>query len=118
MKNERLISFLLRAGIATALMYAGTAALLDPFSWVGFLPYWIEAVMPRGVVLTAFSIYEIFLALWLLTSKRAFLASGLSSATIFFIIAFNVASLDIVFRDVPILFASLALMALTHQGRS
>lgn len=115
MHNERLISFLLRAGIATAFLYATIAALLDPFSWVGFLPTWIEAVVPRTAVLSLFSIYEGVLAFWLLSGKRAFQASACASATLFCIIIFNIGSLDILFRDVPILFAALAMMAMTKE---
>ncbi len=113
MQNERLISFLLRIGIAIAFLYAAVAAFLDPFSWIGFLPIWIEDIIPRSVVLSIFSTFEILLSLWLLSGKVVFRSAVLSSATLGAIILFNIQSLDIVFRDVPILFAALALMAMT-----
>ena len=116
MKNERLISFLLRIGIAIAFLYAAIAAFLEPSSWVGFLPAWIDGIVPRGTLLSIFSIYEILLALWLLTGKMPFRAAAVSSATMFAIIVFNIGSLDILFRDVPILFAALALMTLTYKA--
>lgn len=115
MKNERLISFLLRAGIAIAFLYAAIAAFLDPFSWVGFMPSWIDAIVPRSILLSLFSTYEIVLALWLLSGKQIFRAATLSSATLFFIILFNISSLDILFRDVPILFAALALIVMAKK---
>lgn len=115
MHNERLISFLIRAGIATAFLYAAIAAFLEPFSWVGFLPTWIEAIIPRTAVLSLFSTYEVALALWLLSGKHAFRASACAAATLFCIIIFNIGSLDILFRDVPILFAALAMMAMTYK---
>ena len=115
MKYERLISFLLRAGIAIAFLYAAISSFLDPFAWIGFMPAWIERVVPRAALLSLFSAYEIILALWLLSGKQAYRAAALSSATLFAIIIFNVASLDILFRDVPILFAALALMALQKK---
>ncbi len=115
MHNERLISFLLRSGLAIAFVYAAIAAFLDPFSWVGFLPTWIDAVIPRTVMLSVFSTYEIVLALWLLSGRYAFRASACSAATLFCIILFNIGSLDILFRDVPILFAALALIAMTNE---
>lgn len=115
MKNERLISFLLRIGIAIAFLYAAIAAFLDPFSWIGFLPAWIDSIIPRGALLSLFSLYEILLALWLLSGKMSFHAAMVSSATMGAIIVFNISSLDILFRDVPILFAALALMAMTYD---
>lgn len=117
MQNERLISFLLRVGIANAFLYAAIAAFLDPFSWVGFMPSWIDAVIPRSILLSLFSTYEIVLALWLLSGKQIFRAATLSSVTLFFIILFNISSLDILFRDVPIFFAGLALITLVVKPR-
>lgn len=117
MKYERLISFLLRAGIAIAFLYAAIAAFLDPFAWIGFLPSWLDGMATRKLFLLLFSSYEIVLALWLLSGKQALRAATFSSATLFLIILFNVASLDILFRDVPILFAALALMALTKNSQ-
>lgn len=117
MKNEQLISFLLRIGIAIAFLYAAIAAFLDPFSWIGFLPTWIDGIIPRGVLLSLFSLYEILLALWLLSGKIPFRAAMVSSVTMTSIIVFNINSLDILFRDIPILFSALALMALTIKQR-
>ncbi|MBI4253380.1 hypothetical protein HY623_04380 [Candidatus Uhrbacteria bacterium] len=118
MKNERLISFLLRAGIAVAFLYAAIAAFLDPFSWVGFMPAWIDAIVPRNMLLMIFSVYETGLALWLLSGRAAYYSAAFSSATLFFIILFNISSFDILFRDVPILFAALAMVAMTARSRT
>lgn len=116
MQNERLISFLLRIGIAIAFLYASIAAFLDSFSWIGFLPPWIDTIVPRGVVLSIFSTYEILLSLWLLSGRAVVRSSALSAATLCGIILFNIQSFDIVFRDVPILFSALALVALAKKA--
>lgn len=115
MNNERLISFLLRAGIAIAFLYAAIAAFLDPFSWIGFMPSWIDVVVPRSILLSLFSAYEIVLSFWLLSGKHIVRGVLVAAATLFFIIIFNITLLDIVFRDIPILFAALALMALEKK---
>ncbi len=63
-----------------------------------------------------FSIYEIVLGLWLLTDKKTFHAASLAALTMTMIIIFNLSALDLVFRDVAILFAALALAALHHKN--
>ena len=109
--------FLLRVGVATVLLYAASASLIDPNSWIGFLPGWMRTMMPPKILLTAFSIYEILLALWLLSGKRTFEASLLAALTLFAITITNFRILEIVFRDIAIMFGALALAALTKKPR-
>ena len=115
MSQFRLASFLLRVGLASVFLYAAVAAFLDPAAWIGFLPSWIRSVMPMGTVLFLFSSYEVLLALWLLSNKKVIYAAGLSALTLLAIIAQNILALDLVFRDVAILFAALALGVLSRE---
>lgn len=105
-------SFLLRVGLATALLYAATASLLDPDSWIGFIPAIFRSIISGEILLALFSIYEAALALWLLSGKSAFYSALLAAATLFFITVFNLGALDIVFRDIAIIFMALALAVL------
>ncbi len=114
MKNALLISFFLRVGLAIVFLYAAVAAFLDPNSWIGFLPSPLRAMLPAQALLTAFSIYEIILALWLLSGKKTYYAAILSGLTMLAIIVFNMGALDIIFRDVAILFMALALATLSR----
>ncbi len=117
MASPKLPSFLLRVGIALTLLYAATAAFLDPTSWVGYLPAWVRSLVPAGPLLATFSILEIALGLWLISGKQPRLAGMAAAATLFAITVANIQELDIVFRDIGLLAASLAIVAL-HRGES
>lgn len=110
-RNERLVSFLLRTGLAVGFLYAALSSFLDPNAWIGFLPMEIRAVLPGQILLFLFSSFEVALALWLLVGHAVRAAAWTSIVTITLIIVFNLPSLDIVFRDFVILAASGALLA-------
>jgi len=118
MKNERLISFLLRSGLAIVFLYASVDAFSDQSSWIGFVPQWVQGVIPGMLFLTLFSTGEAILAVWFLSGKNSFIAAMISNAILLLIIIANVAVLDILFRDVAILFASLALTALSYESKT
>lgn len=115
--QKYLESFLLRVGLAMVFLYAAVAATLDPPSWLGFFPRWISALLPVRPLLLLFSTYQFLLALWLLSGKKTQLAALLSGLTIGAIIITNIWHLDIVFRDVAILFAAAALWVLSREQR-
>lgn len=116
MKYERLVSFLLRAGVATVFLYAAVAATLEPTAWVGFFPQFLRALIPDRVLLTLFSLYELTLGLWVLSGRKTFYAGLLASATLLAIIVVNITLLDIVFRDIAIFFAALALVFFNRRS--
>lgn len=107
------VSFFLRFGIAFSFLYTAVSSFLSPNSWIGFFPMFLRDLIPANILLLIFSIFEIILALWLISNKAIFYASILSSFTLLGIIIFNFSSFDIVFRDVTILFAALALAFLS-----
>ncbi len=111
-----LISFLLRLGIAIPFLYAAIAATLDPNSWIGFFPPWLQSILPGGVLLGLFSLYELALSLWLLSGKKTYYAGGLASLTLLAITITNLTVLDIVFRDLGLLLAAIALTILHKKS--
>ena len=113
--KEFLISLLLRSGIAIVFIYAAISSFLNPTSWIGFVPGFIELVIPGGIFLIIFSVYEIILGFGLLADYKTFSLSIISSITLFFILFGNILALDILFRDIAILFMSLALVALSSR---
>lgn len=117
MDRQNLASFLLRIGIACVLLYAAVASLLDSTSWIGFLPQWSRNLIPAAILLTIFSIFEIALALLLLSGKRPKEAAVISALTLAAITIANIGVFDIVFRDVGLLFSAFALVAL-HWEKS
>jgi len=116
-KREELVSLFLRIGIVTTLFYAAIASFLNPLAWIGFIPSWIEVIISREIFLSVYSAYEIILGIWLLSNKKIFYASILSALTMFVIVVFNLGAFDIVFRDIAILFAAIALVVLSYRKR-
>lgn len=114
---DRLSSFLIRAGLAAAFFYAATSAFLMPEAWVGFLPLWLKEKLSANLLLPAFSLYEIILGLWLLAGVWLRLSAALAFLTFFAIIFYNLGSLDIVFRDIPLMLAALALFFAGARAR-
>ena len=108
-------SFLLRAGLAIILLYAGFSALLNPLAWVAFMPGWLIVIVSPNFFLPTFAVFQILLALWLLSNKFILEAALVTSLILLAIIIFNLAALDIVFRDLTILFACFALLALHYK---
>mgnify|MGYP001596994146 CR=1 FL=1 len=116
MSSVPLVSFILRAGLSLVFLYAAVASLLEPTSWIGFMPGFIRASGFAGALLRIFSFWEIALALWLLSNRAVFFAALAASATLVAITVVNITALDIVFRDVAILFMALALAVLTKPA--
>ncbi|MBI4272460.1 DoxX family membrane protein [Candidatus Uhrbacteria bacterium] len=114
--HERLVSFLLRVGLAVAFLYAAVSSFLDPSSWIGFFPSAVRQIFAGQILLVIYSLYEIVLAIWLLTGKYARNAAWCALATLILIILSNITLLDILFRDLTIFTAAGALLALHwHQ---
>jgi len=111
MIHKKLVSFLLRVGVATVFLYAAVAATLDPSAWIGFFPQFVRNLIPGTALLILFSAYEIALGLWILSGRKTFYAGLFAAATLLAIIVVNITLLDIVFRDIAIFFAALALIA-------
>ncbi len=109
-----LAMFLLRVALAIPFLYAAIASFLQPEAWVGFFPPWLLFI-PGSVLLTIFSLYELALAFWLLSGKQAYYAALLAALSLAGIIVFNLGALDIVFRDLGLLFAALALLFLSKR---
>ena len=106
-------AWVLRLAIAFAFIYPAVSAYLDPFSWIGFFPPFMKNLVgSETLLLTLFGLSEIAIALWILTARRVFIPALIASVYLLAIVLFNLASLDIVFRDVSILLAALALALL------
>lgn len=115
--NDRIktSSFFLRSGIATVFLYAAIASFLQPDAWVGFFPFWLRNLISENILLILFSIYQLVLAGWLLSGKKIIFAAELSGLTLLSIIVANYGFLDVLFRDIAILFSAIGLIAL-HWG--
>lgn len=116
--NKRvLISVLLRVGLAFTLLYAAIAGFMNPLSWIGFIPSFIANSMSVMVALKIFGIIQIILAIWLLSNWKIYYAAKINAALVLAIILFNLGAMGILFRDVAIFFASLALAVLSYKKK-
>ena len=115
MENNKITSLLLRLGIAFSFFYVAIFSFINPTNWVGFLPSFLTNIISGDILLPIFSVYEIMLGLWLISNKKIFYASILSSITLLSIIILNFGALDIIFRDISILLASIALTFLSKE---
>lgn len=115
MDKEGLVSLFLRLGLAFTFIYVGFAALVNPANWVGFIPEFVDNIIARNSFLVIHSVFDIALGLWILTGWKNFYSSVVASVLLFGIIVFNLGALDIVFRDIGLLFAALALAALSKK---
>lgn len=101
-------SLLLRIGLAFTFLYVAIASFLEPVNWIGFFPF-----EPSAFVFQAFSVFELFLALWLLSGVKTFFAALISAVLLAGIVVTNLGAMDIVFRDAGLFFAALALAVLS-----
>ena len=58
MHSTRLVSLLLRVGLAVVFLYAAVASWFDPNSWLGFFPEFLTAVIPARVLITGFAGFQ------------------------------------------------------------
>jgi len=115
--KTKLVSFFLRSGIGIAFLYAAIASTLNPTSWQGFIPLFITNILPANLFLRLFSLYELTLFLWLISGKKIRYAGIVSIITLIGIIIFNIGAFEILFRDVAIIFAAIALTVLTWNKK-
>ncbi len=106
-----LSEWFLRIGIAFAFLYPPIDALTDPYSWIGYFPSFItDFVAPHSMLLLhAFGVVEVLLALWILLGKRIWIPCLVAVVMLAAIILFNIPQFPVLFRDVSIAFMAAAL---------
>lgn len=115
--REQKILLLLRIGLAFSFFYAALSSLIDPQSWIGYFPQFVRALAPSELMLAAgFSFVELVVGGWILSGKNIFVPSVIATTMLFGIIIFNLPQMQIIFRDISILFMALAL-AIANQKR-
>src|SRR3989344_5747529 len=112
MPREKLVSFFLRIGLAAVFTYAAIASFMDPDTWASFIPSFMGEMVPVKSLLMVLSVYELILAALLLLDRYVLVAAIFSALTMAGILATNTAGMDVLFRDVAIMFMALALAAL------
>jgi uncharacterized membrane protein YphA (DoxX/SURF4 family) len=102
---------LLRLALAFAFLYPPLAAISDPYSWVGYFPTFLsDLVAPHQLLLLhTFGAIEVILGLWILLGRRIRIPALLMAVLLLLIVATNAAQFDVLFRDVALALAAVAL---------
>lgn len=103
--------FLIRAGLAFSFIYAGLGGFLKPENWIGWFPIAVREIVPLTdtALLAVWGIAEIALACWLLSGWKVQLAAYVAAFLLFAVTLANLASMDIVFRDIALGLVALGL---------
>ena len=112
MGSERIVSLILRIGVAFAFAYPAVAGFITPLNWIGFFPPFMLKIVPGEILLPAFEIFEIILALLILFMKRPFYPAIIAAFMLLAIVVLDYKTMDIIFRDISILLMALALTVL------
>jgi hypothetical protein len=113
---DQLPSWLLRGGLAFAFLYAAGASFLHPTTFARYFPSFLPATW-ASELLPVFAGFEVVLAALLMTSRFTYVASLLAAATLVGIVVANPDAFAVLFRNVAIACAALALALLNRQER-
>jgi uncharacterized membrane protein YphA (DoxX/SURF4 family) len=119
---------LLRIAVAFAFIYPPIDALFDPASWLGYFPSFITNAfhtiaiplkLSDVVLLHGFGLLEVALAVWILAGKRVRIPALIMAVLLLIIVGFNLdpSNFSVLFRDVSIALAALALAFYTPPSR-
>lgn len=114
----RTATLLLRLGVAFAFLFPPANALIDPYYWIGYVPNFLDAIVPDMAMLYLFGIVEVVIGLWILSGKRIFIPSVAATALLALIVLLNLNDFQVLFRDVPIALMALALAVLNRPAPS
>jgi len=108
--SEERDRLLLRIAIAGAFLYPPIAAISDPYSWIGYFPRFVTGLpIPAILILHTFGLLEVVIAFWILWGRKIWLPSIAAAGLLLAIVIFNLGDINVLFRDVALAVAALAL---------
>ncbi|MDP3645729.1 MAG: hypothetical protein Q8R25_01445, partial [bacterium] len=110
MDLKKVADWVLRGGVAFAFLYPPINALYNPYSWIGYFPEFTRGFVPDMVMLHAFGVVEIIIALWILSGWKVQWPAVAATAILLAIVIFDFSQFEIVFRDLSIATAALYLV--------
>lgn len=101
----------MRLAVAFSFLYPPIAALVDPDSWIGYFPLFVLDLAGDHIllVLHAWGVIEVGLALWVLFGVRVYIPSLIMAGALMAVVLLNPGQFPILFRDVSIALAAVAL---------
>ncbi|MBI3572277.1 DoxX family membrane protein [Candidatus Kaiserbacteria bacterium] len=110
MNRQSAAHLALRLGVAFAFFYPPIAALSDPTSWAAYFPSFVHMLpINATILLHAFGIVEVIIALWILSGWRIRIPAVIATLVLLAIVVFNANQFAVLFRDLSIAAMALAL---------
>jgi hypothetical protein len=116
--NEQWARFILRFGLAFVFLYAAYISLLHTQLDYMFVPGFISQIIPIDLFLRVYGIFEISLALWLLSGKLGFYSALVSAGLIISLTTVNISEINTLFRNVAIITGAITLAVLSSKKTS
>lgn len=103
-------NLLLRLALSFAFLYPAYGFWTNSNDWIGYIPAFVKNVgLAQDVLLMLIAGFHLVLALWILSGWRTFLPSLVAALFLLSVVYFNFNQLDILFRDISLALAALAL---------
>ncbi len=103
-------NLLLRIALAFAFLFPAYEFWKDPGEWVGYIPSFATHLgLSQNILLLGLMGFHLIIALWILSGWRIFLPSLIAAVFLGAVVYFNLNQLDILFRDISLAIAALAL---------
>ncbi|MGB2580656.1 MAG: hypothetical protein WBC83_03090 [Minisyncoccia bacterium] len=102
---------LLKLGVAFAFIYPAISAFIDPSQWIGYVPSFVDSILPSEIFLPIFSTIEILVALGVLFWNNP-IPPVVAGIMLVSIVVFNSSEFSVVFRDLSIATMSFGLALL------
>jgi uncharacterized membrane protein YphA (DoxX/SURF4 family) len=115
--EEQLPSWLLRAGLAFVLSYAATSSFFHPETFARYFPSFLPATWATEL-LSVFAVFEMLLAVGLMTDRFTYPAAMLAGLTMVAIVVLNPDAFSVLFRNVAIACGAFALALQSRHERA
>lgn len=115
--EEQLPWWLVRAGLAFVLSYAATSSFFHPETFARYFPSFMPATWATEL-LPVFAVFEMLLAVGLMTDRFTYPASMLAGLTMVAIVVVNPDVFNVLFRNVAIACGAFALALQSRQERA
>ena|SRR3989344_1679583 len=107
---SRTSSVLLRLALSFAFLYPAYGFWTNPNDWLGYIPEFVRNVgLSQNVLLMLIAGVHLIIALWILSGWRIFIPCIVAALFLLSVVYFNRNQLDILFRDISLALAALAL---------
>ena len=103
-------NILLRVALAFAFLYPAYGFWENSLSWVGYIPSFVKDFgLSQDTLLIGLAVVHVIIALWILSGLRIAIPSVVAALFLGSVVYFNWNQIDILFRDISLALAALAL---------